>query len=139
MALYPDAEAVHLYLARSYELKGMLPEAFGEYQRQELLTGSTEAELTAQRKLFEKSGWNGFWRRKLETALEDSKHRYVPSVWFAELYARLGDRDKSFESLEKAYQDRDHGMSFIKAEPMFVPLHEDSRFQAMLHRMNFPL
>jgi TolB-like protein/DNA-binding winged helix-turn-helix (wHTH) protein/Tfp pilus assembly protein PilF len=139
LALYPDAEAVHFYLARSYELKGMLPEAFAEYQRQELLTGSTEAELTTQRKLFEKSGWNGFWRRKLETAVEDSKHRYIPSIWFAEIYARFGARDKSFESLEKAREDRDDGMSFIKAEPVLAPLHEDLRFQAMLHRMNFPL
>jgi TolB-like protein/DNA-binding winged helix-turn-helix (wHTH) protein/Tfp pilus assembly protein PilF len=139
LALYPDAEAVHVYLARSYELKGMLPEAFDEYQRQELLTGSSEADLTAQRKEFEKSGWNGFWRRKLETALEDSKHRYVPQTWIAELYERLGARDKFFESLEKAYQDREHGMAFIKAEPMFAPLHEDARFQAMLRRMNFPI
>ena len=138
LALYPDADAVHVYLARSYELKGMMPEAFGEYQRQERLTGSTEAELTAQRKVFEKSGWNGFWRRKLETDLEDSKRRYIPAAWFAELYERLGARDKSFELLEKAYQDREHAMAFIKAEPMLAPLHEDSRFQAILHRMNFP-
>lgn len=138
LALYPDAESVHTYLARSYELKGMMPEAFGEYQRQEFLTGSTEAELTAQRKAFEKSGWNGFWRRKLETALEDSKRRYIPTLLYAELYARLGAKDKFFESLEKAYQDREHGMAFIKTEPMLAPLHEDPRFQAMLRRMNFP-
>jgi TolB-like protein/Tfp pilus assembly protein PilF len=138
LALYPDAENVHNYLARSYEQKGMYAQAFEEYQRSLSLTGSTAAELTAERQLFEKYGIRGFWQRETQEALEESRHHYVSAEAIAGGYLRLGIKDKAFEFLEKAYQDRSHDMAFIKVEPTYSSLHSDPRFQDLLRRMNLP-
>lgn len=138
LALYPDAENVHNYLGRSYEQKGMYTQAFEEYQRSLLLTGSTAAELKAERQLFEKYGIKGFWQKELQEALDESKRNYVSAESIAESYLRLGAKDKAFEFLEKAYQDRSHDMAFIKVEPIFSSLHADPRFQDLLRHMNLP-
>ena len=136
--MYPDAENVHLYLSRSYEQRGMYLQAFREYPREERFTGTTEAAAAAQQQVFEKSGWRGFWQKELEAALEESRREYVSSELIAEIYARLGEKDKALASLEKAYRERSHNMAFIKVEPTLGSLQPDPRFQAILRRMNLP-
>ena len=38
-----------------------------------------------------------------------AKQRYVSSEWFARIYAHLGEKDKVFEQLEKAYEEHQAG------------------------------
>ncbi len=54
------------------------------------------------------------------------------------IYVGLGEKDKAFEWLEKAYEDRSIGSSFagIKVDPVFDPLRSDPRFADLLRRMN---
>ena len=54
------------------------------------------------------------------------------------VYAGLGEKDQAFEWLERAYEDRDQGMVFLKVDPPLDPLRSDPRFQDLLRRMNFP-
>jgi len=57
----------------------------------------------------------------------------------ATIYAGLGNRDKSFEYLEKAYQERSADLSyFLRADLRVDGLRSDPRFQDLLRRMNFP-
>ncbi len=57
-------------------------------------------------------------------------------------YARLGRTDEAFEWLERAYEERDGSLAFIKGWPPYGSLIEllrsDPRFQDLLRRMNFP-
>jgi hypothetical protein len=48
---------------------------------------------------------------------------------------RLGQKDKVFEWLEKAYEDHDSGLVSIAVEPMFDPVRLDPRFKNILRRM----
>ena len=54
------------------------------------------------------------------------------------LYAELGENDKAFASLERAYQQREYDLLSIKALPEFDSLRSDPRFQDLLRSMNFP-
>ena len=54
----------------------------------------------------------------------------------AAIHARLGEIDRAFEWLEKAYEIRDHWMDYLKVLHMLAPLHGDPRFYALLKRMN---
>ena len=56
-------------------------------------------------------------------------------VW---IYASLGEKDKAFEWLQKAYDQRDFFIHQMKVEPLLDPLRSDPRFQDLMHRMNFP-
>jgi len=56
----------------------------------------------------------------------------------AEAYAWCGEKDQAFQWLERAYRQRDTGLSEITWGPLLVSLHGDPRFAALLGRMNFP-
>ena len=57
----------------------------------------------------------------------------------ATVYASLGDKDKAFEYLEKAYQERSSDLPyFLKADLRIDNLRSDPRFQELMRRMNFP-
>ena len=57
----------------------------------------------------------------------------------ATVYAGLGDKDKAFEFLEKAYQIRSTDLPyFLKADLRVDSLRSDSRFRDLMRRMNFP-
>ncbi|MBP1776982.1 MAG: hypothetical protein H6Q86_2992, partial [candidate division NC10 bacterium] len=44
--------------------------------------------------------------------------------------------DLAFEWLEKAYQDRESRLPWIKLDPRFDALRADARFEGLLRRMN---
>jgi hypothetical protein len=57
----------------------------------------------------------------------------------AAIYAGLGNKDKAFEFLAKAYDERSADLSyFLKADLRMDTLRSDPRFQDLLRRMNFP-
>jgi len=65
---------------------------------------------------------------------ELAKHRFVPSDLIAVVYAGLGDKDKAFEWLEKAYRQH-YFHILIKIDPKFKTLRSDPRFADLLRRM----
>ena len=57
----------------------------------------------------------------------------------AVVYAGLGNKDKAFEYLEKAYNERSPDLPwFLKADLRMDTLRSDPRFQDLMRRMNFP-
>jgi len=65
---------------------------------------------------------------------ELSKQKYVPAWSIAAVHACLGDKDKAFEWLEKASDDRH--TYHLKLFPAFDLLRSDPRFADLLRRMN---
>jgi hypothetical protein len=62
---------------------------------------------------------------------------HVLAAYMATIYAGLGEKDKAFEWLEKAYQDGSiGGGTGIAVDPIFDPLRSDPRFADLLRRMN---
>ena len=65
------------------------------------------------------------------------KQKRISETGVAQVYAALGEKDKAFERLEKAYADRTIGVgSTPKTDPSFDPLRSDPRFASLLRRMN---
>jgi serine/threonine protein kinase/tetratricopeptide (TPR) repeat protein len=54
-------------------------------------------------------------------------------------YSLAGNREKAFELLEKAYADRDDELTAVIRFPAFDVLKSDSRWAALLHKINLPL
>src|SRR5260370_38833356 len=57
--------------------------------------------------------------------------------WFyiAGVYAQLGDKDRAFLWLERAYENRDFFLTFVKVDPQMDPLRSDPRFKDLLNRI----
>jgi tetratricopeptide (TPR) repeat protein len=62
-------------------------------------------------------------------------HAQEQAYQIAEAYAWVGDTNKAFEWLERAYSQRDGGLSFMKISPMLGSLHADRRFKALLEKL----
>jgi serine/threonine-protein kinase len=56
----------------------------------------------------------------------------------AEAYAWRGEKDKAFEWLDRAYAQRDGGLSFIKGDPLLASVEGDPRYAALLEKMGLP-
>lgn len=57
------------------------------------------------------------------------------TVEIAQVYIGLGDKDRAFEWLEKAYQRRSVGLRRLKWAFFFDPIRSDPRFHDLLRRM----
>jgi len=74
----------------------------------------------------------------LDQMLERSKTRYVSAYDIALVFQGLGDTEKTFEWLEKAYKERAGWLFMVNVEPRFSSLRSDPRFRDLVRRMNFP-
>jgi hypothetical protein len=67
-----------------------------------------------------------------------SRGEYVPPTALSFVSASLGRVDEAFEWLERAYEERDTLMTWVKLLPHFDPLRDDPRFASVLRRMELP-
>jgi hypothetical protein len=56
----------------------------------------------------------------------------------AAIHAALGDKDKAFAELEKAFGEHDWFLPRLKVDPFMDQLRDDPRFKEMLKRLNLP-
>lgn len=121
----------------AYEQNGMYRESIAEFQ-EGIQKNAGSMFLGFQSHAFARSGdrssaWNNV--RKLENM---SKERYVAPSHLAIAYAGLEEKNLAIQSLQAAYENRDSFLVFTRMLPQFENLRSDSRFQDLLHRMNFP-
>ncbi|HEY1492735.1 MAG TPA: tetratricopeptide repeat protein, partial [Steroidobacteraceae bacterium] len=56
----------------------------------------------------------------------------------AEMYAWRGEKDQAFSWLERAYLQRDGGLTRLKSDPLLNSLRPDPRYAAFVRKMNLP-
>lgn len=127
--LDPNFEVAHQTLSRLYEAKGMY-----EKSLEEGFFDSPE-ELARMKKIYAQSGINGILRDDLQFLLEKAKQGDPRSFWTAGLYAKLGERDKAFEWLDKALNERAINFTYLIADPRFDNIRSDPRYDALLARV----
>ncbi|HTD22505.1 MAG TPA: tetratricopeptide repeat protein [Terriglobales bacterium] len=129
----PSFPRTYVYLARVYEQKGMYDEAWTNYHKSRVLMGSEpESQSIPPAKGLDAQS---YWKQRLAWAQYDLKHGRKASFDLAVAYSYLGDKDRAFEWLEKAYQEHNSWMAELKINPMNDPLRSDPRFQSLLKRM----
>jgi hypothetical protein len=69
---------------------------------------------------------------------EITKIQYVPACRFAAIYGALGDKDRAFAELDKAFEARDWELFRMNVDPYWTPLRDDPRFKDLVKRLNLP-
>jgi len=67
-----------------------------------------------------------------------AKYKAVMAFQVAQVYAFRGQSDLAFQWLERAYAQRDAGMTFLKGDPLLKNLKRDRRYAAFLAKMRLP-
>ena len=139
---FPNFALGHERLAHLYTYVGRFDDAINEETKARLLTGEDPGDALrredALRAALAARGPRGYWAELLSAAQIDDKvpEAYSSSSYgIAVIYARLGEKDKAVESLERAYAERQIAMTEIAIEPAFDPLRSDERFRSLLHRV----
>ena len=74
----------------------------------------------------------------LDELLKLNESRYVTPAALVNVYIGLGDKDKAFEWLEKAFQERSNFVAYLKVFPIADPLRSDPRYADLLRRVGLP-
>ncbi len=60
---------------------------------------------------------------------------FVSAYDFVLIFAALGKTDETFVWLERACSERSGALPFLRVNPRFASLHDDPRFEKLLHRL----
>jgi len=63
------------------------------------------------------------------------REQYVSPVALVLLHTALGDADRAFEWLDRAYEERRGWLVYLNVEPMLDSLRGDARFRRLVERM----
>lgn len=120
----------------AYAQNEMYREALAELQKVLTLAGDPDL-ASAVGQDYSKSGYAGVLQGWLEGLQELSKRVYVSAYNMAEIYARLERKEEALASLERAYNERDSKLTYMKIEPAFDEIRSDPRFQQLLHQLGW--
>ena len=113
----------------------MYKEAIAELEEAVRLSGGSTMSLAMLGQAYGEAGRRSEMDEILEKLTERSKHEYVPSYWIALLFVGLGDKEKAFTWLERAFHERSSWLVWVRVEPRFDKLRSDPRFNSLLARM----
>ena len=71
--------------------------------------------------------------RELKRLIEE--HGGDSPYQVAEAYGAIGDRDQAFAWLERAYAERDPGLSYLQVDPFLLGIQDDPRWRPLLERL----
>ena len=78
--------------------------------------------------------------KESQQALDDLIAKYAKDGPYeiADIHAWRGDKDQAFQWLERAYKQRDGGLSNLKSDPLLASLRSDARYEDLLKKLNLP-
>jgi TolB-like protein len=143
---YPAASEA---LRRALEIRPESAFGLNNLATLQLLEGHTAEALATFRKIeFEAVRLQGIAMaehtltnvKESQQALDEliAKHAQEAAFQIAQAFAWRGEKDQAFEWLDRSYQQRDAGLSYVKVDPLLNGLHGDRRFKALLRKMKLP-
>src|SRR5215831_16542378 len=128
--------STHWNLGLVYAQQKDFPAAIKELQKADALLQSNALTLGALGYTYAASGDTIRAGTVLLRLENQAKHQYVDPEAYALVYVGLGNKDRAFQWLNRAIDDRQGWVTFIKAEPLLDNLRSDPRFDDLLRRMN---
>ncbi|MGI8542300.1 MAG: protein kinase domain-containing protein [Aridibacter sp.] len=131
--LDPNFASTHASLSFIYQTIGKYQDAIEEYAKfQELIGEDRNAAIIRQS--FAEGNFEGFLRTMTGANRPSNAASYSVATW----YAILGEKDKAFDELNKAFENREYSIVLLKVDPRFDEIRSDTRFSALLRRVGFP-
>ena len=132
MDFEPTDEVPYNQLIRALEAQQKDAEAFEWFVKLLLLQKKGSEDIANFTDIYRTSGWRGVL---IKRAKVDADRGAAQNYHNACLYARAGEKDKAFEYLEKAYEQRDWRIPRLQIEPQLDPIREDPRYRQLVERI----
>jgi tetratricopeptide (TPR) repeat protein len=136
LELEPDFFGAQHCLEAAYTYKGQYDEALDFARRALKRNGTDVAQIPGADQRDAKSAMQAIWRWQLQQ-LEQRAGVSQP-YWIASYHAMLGNKDLAFESLDRAFDERDASLVAVHVDNAFVSLRTDPRFENLVRRIGLP-
>jgi DNA-binding winged helix-turn-helix (wHTH) protein/TolB-like protein/Tfp pilus assembly protein PilF len=137
LELDPNFWGRHQGMAMFYLDKGMYAEAAEAAKKAMDLSGGNPWAMALAGHALAKSGKPAEARVIVKEILKGSKGPNFRPHTVALVYTALGENDKALHWLERAFEQRDPGMTFLKVDRKWDSLRSEPRFIELMRRMNF--
>jgi serine/threonine-protein kinase len=139
----PTYPLPYSFLAIMCAEKGMYEESIELRCKGEVLLNIETAESCEQkiadfRQVLKTRGATGFWGKTLEYDLKYYERGIGSAVAVDGNYAQLGEKERAFEWLEKAFAEHDNAITYLKIDTAFDNVKSDPHFQDLLRRIGLP-
>lgn len=137
LLLDPKDSGQHFYLGVGYEGTGKLQEAISEYLKaMQMSDGSSSLNAVALAHAYSAAGEKAEAEKILRDLQRRSRKTPVSPYAMATIYAGLGENDKAFDFLEKAYAEKSLDFPMpLQSDLLLDGLQADPRFQRLVHRI----
>ena len=125
-------------LGLAYQQTSKPEEAIQELEKAVEFSGGATAYRAELAQALASAGRGADARRILAELDLVSRTRYVSPYFVGTAYLALGERDRAFEYLGRAYEERSHGLTYLKVDPILDPVRADPRYADLLRRVGFP-
>ena len=125
-------------LIQAYTQKGMYAEAISLSEQWLQTDPTNQFALRDAGIAYAKSGRRDKAEEMIRRFLKIAETQYVPTCRIAAIYAALGDKEKAFAELDKAFEARDWELFRLNADVYWIPLRDDPRYEEILKRLNLP-
>ena len=122
-------------LGQAFEQKHMYVEAIREFEACLALTPRDTETMSAVGHVYAVTGNREGAEQIIEEMIALSKTGYVPSYLIGIIYVGLGENDKAFEWLDKAYDEGYGFLTYLIVGPIFDPVRSDPRFMKLARRV----
>jgi len=136
LELDPTSWHANQILGMAYRLASNYPDAIEALQTAMALAGRHPWSLMELALTYAASGSEARAEAIYDELVARSRGEYVPPTTLSFVSAALGRVDEAFEWLERAYEEHDMLMTWVKLLPHFDPLRDDPRFEDVLRRMS---
>jgi TolB-like protein/cytochrome c-type biogenesis protein CcmH/NrfG len=133
LEISPDTSRALGYLGYVQLLEGQAPAALATFQRISdarwlMLSGEAMAEHSLGHE------------KESQAALDELKTTFAGTAAYqiGQVHAWRGEKDLAFHWLDRAYAQRDAGLTLLTDDPLVDTLRSDPRFTALLHRLRLP-
>jgi tetratricopeptide (TPR) repeat protein len=134
----PNFAIAYQVLGQAYLAKGMNRVAVPLFEKYLTLSRSSADSLALLGYAHARLGERSQALQMLNQLKAASKEQYVPSFFFALVYAALEDKDQAFSSLEKGCEERFTRFAYLNVEALWDPLRSDPRFSDRVRRVGIP-
>ena len=135
IAMDPNHYQAYWLLGHTYAANQQFDEAVAAAEKAVALSGRTPGALGMLGLAYGLAGRKAEAMKILNELLELNKTRYVTPAALCNVYLGLGDKEKTFLWLEKAYEERSNYIAYLKVFPILDPIRSDPRFAALVQRV----
>jgi TolB-like protein/DNA-binding winged helix-turn-helix (wHTH) protein/Tfp pilus assembly protein PilF len=140
LLLDPKDSRQHYFLGLGYEGTGELQQAISEFQKAVQFSDGSLGPAVALAHAYTAAGKKAEAEKILRDLERKAKHTSASPYTMATIYAGLGENDKAFDLLEKAYSEKSLDFTLpLQSDLLLDRLRPDPRFQIMIRRIGLTI